>query len=437
MRKIFLFFISLITFSCSKTERVIEPVLVQKILTYGGSNNDVAQSVAPTSDGGFIVLGYTQSNDGDIDTKQDESFDFWLLKFDQEASLQWSKTYGGANDDRGRNVIQTADGGYALVGYSNSSDGDVSENNGARDFWIIKTDNQGEVLWEKSFGFLGNDEGYNIKETSNGSFLVGGTLDVTASNGEGNTSRRQQKHAGGDYWLLNISANGDLIWSRYFGGSFTDIVHDVTESENGEFFAIGSSDSEDVDISNNKGAYDFWIVKTTSSGNMIWEKSYGGSEIDEARSIANTSDGNYIIVGDTRSNNQDVTINNGGADLWMIKISSQCNILWNRSIGGSSFDVSRSIKSTANNGFVIAGSSRSFDGDVSKNQGQNDAWIVKVDNNGNLLWEQTFGGSEIDFAYDVAQLRDGTFVLVGETQSNDGDILENKGFSDLLIITLK
>lgn len=432
-----MFFISLITFSCSKTGRVIEPVLVQKILTYGGSNNDVAQSVAPTPDGGFIVLGYTQSNDGDIDTKQDESFDFWLLKFDQEASLQWSKTYGGANDDRGRKIIQTSDGGYALVGYSNSNDGNVSENNGARDFWIIKTDNQGEILWEKSFGFSGNDEGYNIKETSNGNFLVGGTLDVTASGGEGNTSRRQQKHAGGDYWLLNISTNGDLIWSRYFGGSFTDIVHDVIESENGDFFAIGSSDSEDVDISNNKGTYDFWIVKTTSSGHMIWEKSYGGSEIDEARSIVNTSDGNYIVVGDTRSNNQDVSINNGGADLWMIKISSQGNILWNRSIGGSSFDVSRSIKSTAENGFVIAGSSRSFDGDVSKNQGQNDAWIVKVDSNGNLLWEQTFGGSEIDFAYDVAQLRDGTFVLVGETQSNDGDILENNGFSDLLIITLK
>ncbi len=404
---------------------------------YGGSNNDVAQSVIPTSDGGFVVLGYTQSNDGDIDTKQDESFDFWLLKFGQEASLQWSKTYGGANDDRGRKIIQTSDGGYALVGYSNSNDGNVSENNGARDFWIIKTDNQGEVLWEKSFGFSGNDEGYNIKETSNGNFLVGGTLDVTASGGEGNTSKGQQKHAGGDYWLLNISANGDLIWSRYFGGTFTDIVHDIIESENGEFFAIGSSDSEDVDISNNKGTYDFWIVKTTSSGNMIWEKSYGGSEIDEARGIVHTSDGNYIVTGDTRSNNQDVSINNGGADLWMIKISSQGNIIWNRSIGGSSFDVSRSVKSTADNGFVIAGSSRSFDGDVSKNQGQNDAWIVKVDNNGNLLWEQTFGGSEIDFAYDVAQLRDGTFVLVGETQSNDGDILENKGFSDLLIITLK
>ena len=169
---------------------------------------------------------------------------------------------------------------------------------------------------------------------------------------------------------------------------------------------------------------------------MIWEKSYGGSEIDEARAIAKSNDGNYIIVGDTRSRDFDVSVNNGAADLWAIKIAGNGDLIWNQSYGGSSFDVSRSINKTSDNGYIISGSSRSSDGDVTRNQGQNDAWIVKINEEGQLLWETTVGGSEIDFAYDAVQLPNGTIIAVGESGSANGDIIENKGFTDLLIIKL-
>ena len=443
MKKYLLFISILIAFSCTKTDLIFNSTIslsdgtLELAQTFGGSKNDVAKSVVATSDGGFAVLGYTQSMDGDVTGKTTENYDFWVLKFNSEALLEWTKTYGGSGDDRGSDIIQTTDGGFALIGYTSSVDGDITINNGNRDFWMAKLDATGTLSWQKSFGFVGADEGISLLETSDNHFLLSGVLDVTASQGEGNLGRLSTKHAGGDYWSIKIGYSGELIWSRFYGGSFTDSPAGVLENNNGEFIVVGASDSNDVDITNNKGSYDFWIVKSDAGGNIIWEKSFGGSEIDEARGIASSGDGNYIIVGDTRSNQQDISFNNGAADLWIIKVSDNGEFLWDSAIGGSNFDVARSINRTSDSGFVIAGSSRSSDGDVAKNQGQNDAWVVKINTEGQLVWETTVGGTDIDFAYDAVQLKNGTIIAVGESNSLDGDIIENKGFTDLLIIKIK
>lgn len=424
-----------LVFACEKQDLPFDSSLSsEQIITLGGSRNDVAQSIISTSDGGFAVLGYTQSTDSDISDKSDESYDFWLLKFDASANLEWSKTYGGSADDRGFSLIQTSDNGFALLGYTASSDGDISMNNGSRDFWLVKTDAQGTLLWEKTYGFSGLDQGTHIIESSDGHFIISGVLDVTASAGDGNFGRGTTRHAGGDYWLLKVTQTGDLVWSRYYGGSFTDVPYGFVETTSGNFLVTGSSDSNDVDINANRGSYDFWTVLAGSNGDLISENSYGGAEIDEARGIVNSNDGNFVIVGDTRSNDQDVTSNNGAADLWLIKTTETGEIIWNRSIGGTNFDVPRSIQSTSDGGFVIAGSSRSSDGQLSTNQGQNDAWIIRTNGSGELISTKTFGGSEIDFGYDAVQLQNGSFILVGESNSNDGNITENKGFTDLLII---
>ncbi len=436
------FFAFLLILGCTKAELEFNSTSTAALggldfaQTFGGTKNDVAQSVVATTDGGFAVLGYTQSADGDISDKTDESFDFWLLKFDSDANLEWNKTYGGSGDDRGNDVIQTQDGGFAILGYSDNASGDITSNNGFRDFWLAKLDRAGNLIWQNSFGFSGADQGNTLIETSDNHLLISGVLDVTASAGLGNFGRNSNRHAGGDYWSIKVSSTGNLVWSRFYGGSFTDTPTAIMETPSNEFLFVGSSDSNDVDITNNKGTYDFWIVKSDANGDMIWEKSFGGSEIDEARGIVSSGDGNYILVGDTRSNEQDVALNNGAADLWILKISEDGNLLWNRSYGGTNFDVPRSINSTNDGGFVIAGSSRSSNGDVSKNQGQNDAWIVKIDNAGQLIWETTVGGSEIDFAYDAVQLQNGTIIAVGETSSSNGDIINNKGFTDLLIVKL-
>jgi|TARA_B110000858_G_scaffold155385_1_gene177448 hypothetical protein len=428
-------------FSCTKEDIVTNPeqVIILGVLdfttTMGGSKNDVYKSIANTTDGGYVILGYTQSKDGDISTKLTEDFDFWVLKFSADNTLLWSKTFGGSKDDRGEDIITTKDGGFALLGYSQSTDNDVTSNAGSKDFWVLKLTSSGTLSWQKNFGFLGSDYGTTLLETNDNGYLITGVLDVTASNGQGN-SRSTQKHAGGNIWAIKLNNSGDLEWSKYYGGSSTDIPLGVVKTIDNGFIIAGSSDSADGDITNNKGGYDFWILKIEANGTVVWGKNFGGSEIDEASAITQTNDGNFIVVGDTRSSDKDVSNNNGAADLWMLKISQEGILIWEKTFGGTSFDVGRSISRTQDNGFIISGSSRSLDANFN-NQGQNDALIIKVDSEGNIVWQETVGGREIDFLYDAVELNNKTVIAVGESNSEDGDIPENKGFSDGLIIQIK
>ncbi len=431
-----LFLLFSILYSCSNAPEIgIKIISLNKSVTYGGTKNEIARSVISFNDGSYAVVGFTQSLDGDVSTSKTETqYDFWVLKFDSNDNLQWQKVYGGSSDDKAYKAISTSDNGITIAGYSKSNDGDLNSNEGFEDFWVLKLDNNGTIQWQTTTGFLGVDQAFSLTQTTDGGIFVGGILDVTSSNGEGNSLAKTQ-HAGGDYWAIKLNSNGDIEWRNYFGGTNTDTCYDVVETTDG-YILVGSSDSTDVDINNNKGSYDFWIIKIDNAGNLLWEKNFGGTEIDEARAITKTNDGNFIIVGDTRSNDQDISINNGGADLWVIKINNDGELLWEKNFGGSNFDVARSINKTSDGGYVISGSSRSLDNGFT-NQGQNDAWILKISSEGNEEWQQIIGGSNIDFFYDAIELEDGSFVAVGESSSNDGNIETNKGFSDLLIIKLK
>jgi hypothetical protein len=405
------------------------------VKTIGGSKNDQANSVVNTNDGGYAILGFTQSNDGDVTDKSNNSFDYWLIKYDINNQLEWSKTYGGSLDDRGNSLIQTQDGGFLITGESNSNDEDASSNSGLYDFWVIKINYSGIIEWEKSIGFSGSDKANSVIQTADNGFLVTGVLDVTASNGEGNT--KLNRHAGGDYWAIRLSQDGKVLWSKYFGGSLSDTPYDAIETADKGFLLVGTSDSSNVDINNNLGSYDYWVVKIDAFGIKEWEKSFGGSEIDEAYGIVSTLDGNYVIVGNTRSNDKNVTNNNGDADLWLIKITPEGNLLWQKNFGGLSFEIGRSVFKTQDNGFLISGSSRSIQGDLTSNNGQNDAWVFKLDSNANLEWQKSIGGSLIDFALDAVELTNKDVIVVGYSSSSDVDVLENKGFKDLLIAKIK
>lgn len=439
----YLLVFTLLTFNCSKNESPTKPnnkpieKEIDFIKTFGGSKNESARSIIKTLDGGYAILGFTQSADGDILNKTNESFDYLLVKYSQDHTLQWQKTYGGSDDDRGSDIIQTSDGGYAILGSSKSDDGDVSENNGFNDFWLLKTNSSGDIIWEKSFGFSGSDEGISIIQTQDAGFLIVGVLDVTASGGQGNIKLTSKRHAGGDYWAIKLNSTGILQWSKYFGGTFTDTPYDVIQTDDNGYIIVGSSDSIDVDIKNNKGSYDFWIIKISEIGELVWEKSFGGLQADEARGIVKTNDGNYLIIGDTRSEDTDVSFNKGAADFWVIKISPNGNLIWEKTFGGSSFDAARSVSKTQDGGFIICGSSRSANIDLNNNNGQNDAWVIKIDNNGYIIWQKSVGGTEVDLAYDAIELNDNSVIIVGESSSSNLDITENKGFSDLLIFKTK
>jgi len=437
--KYFYFAYLCIFFSCGSDNNAANNITnqnteIQKIFTLGGTKNESGQSVVKTPDGGYAVLGYTQSMDLDVLNKSNNSYDYWLIKFDAFGNQEWQKVYGGSDDDRGQEIINTSDGGYAIIGSSKSQDGDVSLNYGFNDFWVLKISNSGNLIWEKSFGYSGSDNGFSIIQTQDNGYLITGVIDVTSSDGQGNNRLNINRHAGGDYWVIKINSVGNLQWSRYFGGSFTDTSYALSETQTGNFIIVGSSDSDDIDINNNKGSYDFWVLKISSSGELIWEKSFGGSEIDEARDITITENGDFLIVGDSRSVDTDILYNNGAADIWIIKINADGQLIWEKTYGGTSFDGVQSIQKTLNNYYIVAGNSRSSDVNLENNNGQNDAWFFKIDSQGVLKWQNSVGGSDIDLLMDIVELENGTIIAVGNSNSNDLDISENKGFTDLLII---
>lgn len=438
-------------FSCSDDDRLTtnEPQIefkneLQSLKTYGGSQQDDALSVVETLGGNIAVLGFTQSSDGDIEGKSTTDSDYWLLKLDKDLNILWQKTFGGSSDDRGQDIVATSDGGFLITGYSRSNDGDVSQNFGFHDFWVLKLNANGDVIWEQSFGFSGNDRSFSAIETLDGGYIVSGFLDVSASEGDGNdngTSGRPKsilaKHGVGEFWGIKLKPDGQIEWRRYFGGSNNDRSYDVLQASDGNIIMLGSSESDDFDVSNPQGSYDFWAVKVNLSGDMIWQRNFGGSSIDIGYAAINSQDNQFLFTGDTRSNDGDVDGFKGNTDYWLVKFDDNANLIWQTTYGGSDFDSARSVLQLQSGDVLITGSSRSSDVQVSQNFGQNDVWIVQAEDSGNFKSGLSIGGSQIDLANDAIQLQSGEVIVVGSSESSDNLIAENKGDKDILILKLK
>ncbi|MGD1946937.1 MAG: hypothetical protein ACFB0A_11915 [Croceivirga sp.] len=445
MRKAAILLTLLLTFSCSDDSYTVEgndqvPADFQNVAwikSFGGTGDDSARSIIQTNDGGYAILGMTNSIDVDLEFKALPVNDYWLVKLDANGNLQWQKTYGGSKDDQGQQVIQTSDGGYALTGYAMSDDGDGSNNEGFHDNWILRLDASGNIMWEKSFGFSGHDHSYDLVETADGGFFFSGFLDVTSSNGEGSTDKGTlTAHGVGEFWGTKIDGNGNLEWRKFFGGTNNDRSFGVVNAHDGGYVLTGASESDDFDIGNPKGSYDFWVVKVDKNGTLVWESSFGGTGIDQAQDILAVPDGSYVIVGNTFSSDTQVTNNNGQSDVWLIKVGNAGELLWQKNFGGVGFDAAHSVRLTSDGGLLVCGNSKSFDGDVSKNFGENDIWVFKTDASGNIEWESSFGGLSLDFGYDAVEGTNGNIVLVGETASQDFPEVDPKGGIDMVVVSL-
>tara|TARA_R110000737_G_scaffold2302_2_gene6474 strand:- start:2830 stop:4173 length:1344 start_codon:yes stop_codon:yes gene_type:complete len=447
MRKVFLLVLACFIFSCAKEEAEIAFDSLNTefkgeldfIKNFGGSGNESAQAIIKTTDGGFAILGYTGSTNGDISTKAKEENDYWLLKFDENSNLQWNKTYGGSKDDIGQSLAQTSDGGFILTGYSMSSDGDASNNEGFHDNWILKLDAQGNLEWETSYGFSGHDHSYDILEASQGGYFFTGFLDITSARADGNTEKGNSltSHGVGEFWGTKIDEEGTVQWRGYFGGTNNDRAHGVVQTKDGGFVMAGFTESDDFDISNTNGSYDFWVVKVDSFGNLIWEKSFGGEGIEVSYDIAKTSDNGFVVVGNTFSTNGDILLNHGESDMWMIKLDEEGNLIWEQTYGGSQFDLAQAVVQSKDGGFLITGNTKSDDKDSSLNNGENDIWLVKTNAFGDLVWEKSFGGSGLDFGFDLLENADGSILIVGESSSTDFGSISSKGNVDLILLKIK
>ncbi len=433
MKTLSLFFITLlynVTFSQAPS--------IQWQKSYGGSGigGDIGASIFQTTDGGYIVAGSSDSNDGDVSGNHGQR-DGWVLKLDINGTIEWQKSYGGSGWEGFASVEQTSDGGYILAGSSSdSNDGDVSGNHGGGDVWIIKIDFIGNLQWQKSLGGSGNEWSSTIHQTLDGGYIVAGQSDSNDGDVSGNNGFK-------DYWIVKLDVNGVLQWQKSLGGSSSaanqshnELATSIEQTTDGGYIVAGQSDSNDGDVTGHHGSYDAWIVKLDSNGVIQWQKSLGGTSMDGAGSIKQTAEGGYIIAGGSKSNNGDVSGNHGGDDGWIVKLDINGTIQWQKSLGGSGDEGLSSIQQTIDGGYIAVGTSDSNDGDVSGNHGYYDSWLVKLDLNGNLLWQKSIGGSWEEWAHTIHQTLDGGFIIAGQSYSNDGDISGNHGGLDIWVVKL-
>jgi hypothetical protein len=420
-------FIITVQTSVVKAENSAPNIEWQKSL--GGSDVDTPNSILQTSDGGYIIAGYTFSNDGDVPKNRGET-DFWIVKLDSQGTIQWQKTYGGTNDDYAKSILQTSDGGFIIAGHTSSNDGDVTNNHGKFDYWILKLDSQGTIQWQKTYGGTNDEFTESILQTSDGGYIIAGFSRSNDGDVKGN-------HGNEDYWIIKLNSRGTLLWQKALGGSQWDSANSILQTSDDGYIIAGYSRSNDGDVEGNHGKEDYWIVKLDSQGTLQWQKSLGGSMYDIAHSIQQTSDGGYIIAGSSTSNNGDVSENHGDFDYWIVKLDSQGILQGQKSLGGSRFDTAISIQITSDGGYIIAGTSSSNNGDVTGNHGNSDYWITKLDSQATLQWQKSLGGSEADYFHSIQITSDGGYIIVGRTESNDFDVTVNHGRSDYWIVKLQ
>ena len=337
----------------------------------GGLGNDNSYSIQQTNDGGYIVSGVSDSNDGDVSGNHGNT-DFWVMKLTSIGTIEWQKSLGGTSDEDANSIQQTNDGGYIVVGGSESNDGDVSGNHGSQDIWVVKLNITGAIEWQKSLGGTESESAFSIQQTNEGGYIV---LGVSFSN-DGDVSGN---HGNGDYWAVKLSSIGTIEWQKSLGGTGQDFAFSIQQTTDAGYIVAGLSNSNDGDVSGNHGAsLDYWVVKISSLGAIEWQKSLGGSNSDQARSIQQTNDGGYIVTGESDSNDGDVSGNHGSQDIWVVKLNITGAIEWQKSLGGTESENVFTIQQTNDGGFIVAGGSSSNDGDVSGNHGDVDCWLVKL-----------------------------------------------------------
>ncbi|MCY7409367.1 MAG: PKD domain-containing protein [Chitinophagales bacterium] len=330
-----------------------------------------------------------------------------LHLYSKSGKVLWTKTF--ADDEYDLNVYslnKTSDGGFIISGFENQFD--VTTYN-----LIIRTNSNGDTLWTKRFFFgnVGIPSSNKIIETSDGGFCFAGI------------------YYGDKLWdvnMIKLDANGNEIWNKKYGGYQYDWAKDILETADG-FLVGGVSSSTDGDVTGNHGYNDAWILKLDLNGNLMWQKCFGGNWYDEARSIAKTSAGNFIIAGSSTSNNGDVSGHHGSAaayDYWIFSIDQSGNLLWSKSFGGTDYDFAAQIVSLTDGEFAIAGSSYSLDGDVTNHHGTDDfddVWLIGIDADGNILWKNSFGGTDYDHGNAVVALNADEVIVAGSSLSIDGD----------------
>ncbi len=404
----------------------------------GGTLLEEGRTIVQTADSGFLVAGLAESNDSEV-TGNHGGYDSWLVKLTPTGTISWSHAYGGTKSDNCNYIQQTSDGGYVFAASSKSDDGDATLNHGTFDFWIVKITSTGTITWQKSFGGSGVDAVHCVKQTTDGGYIVCGRSNSTDGDVTGN-------HGDDDFWVLRLSSTGGLIWQKCYGGTGDDDGGVVMELPDGSFVLGGASASNDGDVTGNHGGDDYWVIRISPTGTLLWQKCFGGTNNDIISDHAGgsggmqfTTDSCIIVSGWSKSSDGDVTGNHGDNDYWIVKISLTGSLVWQKSFGGTGDDAATSMDRTDDGGYIVAGTTYSNDGDVTDNNGGYEYWVVKISDTGALQWQKCMGGTSAspgEVANAVLQTWGGGYIVAGFAKANDSDVSGNHGEADYWVVKL-
>ena len=397
----------------------------------GGSGDDFLSSVLQTTDGGYILSGWSGSNiSGDKTENCYGAYDCWIVKIDAIGNIEWQNTIGGNDNDDLIKVIETDDGGFLLGALSESNISvDKTENSkGGVDYWILKIDSVGNIIWQHTIGGAGDDELTTIIQTSDGGYFLGGRSESNISG-----DKTENSYGIYDYWVVKTDSLGDILWQKTIGGDGEEEIYSILPTFDGGYLLGGHSRSNisGIKTENCIGNYDYWIVKIDGAGAVLWQNTIGGNNMDRLFSLTQMTDGGFLLGGYSLSNSSgDKTENSiGDADYWIVKTDSIGYIEWQNIFGGSTTDfMQSSVIQTNDKGFLLSGYSNSnISGNKTENsQGERDFWIIQIDSIGRIQWQNSIGGSAADVLGSIVQSTNGGYLLGGWSGSNiSGDKTEN------------
>jgi hypothetical protein len=340
---------------------------------------------------------------------------------------EWKKCYGGQVDDQFNAMAVLPNGQIVFSGSSHTGDGDAFGYTGSPKGWILRTGSDGNMIWQKqavpATGFL-HGEYRSVAATGDGGSVSAGYVNI---------------NYGFDVSVTRSDADGNVIWNKTFGGTGSDQAYNIISTANGGFLLSGETSSQDGDVKLNHGALDLWVLKLDANGNVMWEKTFGGTDNDMFGKITVCSDGGYLLCGTSKSNNSgDVPVSHGDEDIFIVKLDAAGNKQWTKTYGGALRDGAGSIIGDTDGGCIIAGNTNSSDGDlVGRNKNLNhDMWVLKLNKDGQIVWKTALGGGRQDFASSLVRLPNGNIAIAGSAESSDGDVIGNRGGYDVWVVVL-
>jgi outer membrane protein OmpA-like peptidoglycan-associated protein len=378
----------------------------------GGSAAEQWNAVIELSAQTVLVAGSTRSIDDELKHRTSLDTDGWLARLNLQGDVVWQQTYGSTYNDEFYSVVALPDGGYVAVGYTDSP----TLSHGGRDAWVVRTDALGKLRWQRAYGGKGTDIVRAVQALPDGSLLLAGE--------SASPELFEGKHAGGaDVWVLRLDARGSVLWQRSYGGSSNEAAYALLAVGDGTFMIAGGTESSGGLMPPSRGKTDALLMQIVDDGSLRWRRTFGGSSFDEFYGVVNHQ-GGFVAAGTTQSRDGDVRGHRGNGDVWLVATDASGFLRWTSCYGGTGDEGANGIATTRSGDLLVAATARSRDGQRNVFRGVFDGWLLRLSPQGMLRWQKSIGGFQNDAFAACLETVTGMALAVGHTSSTDYDLAE-------------